>query len=154
VNRDSIRDNASSHSKNSRLGEMLMVGANPKESIGNWLTEWYPVIIPLLMLFGRILMTARLGVYNRLVFPSDLCYYGATFYIWALTTKLNGTEISLRPMGKGEWYFVICFLLANFVLYIWLYPVDMRSSNWKFLSSIFLAVVSGLVSPIYLRARC
>jgi hypothetical protein len=130
-----------------------MVAGNSKESVGNWLAEWYPIIIPLLMLIGRILMTVRLGVYNRFVFPSDLCYYGATFYIWALTTKMNGTEVSLRPMGKGEWYFVILFLLANFILYISLYPVDMKSSDYKFFFSIVLAIVFGLASPIYLRAR-
>lgn len=130
-----------------------MVGANSKRSVGDWLAEWYPILIPLLLLIGRILMTARLGVYNRFVFPSDLCYYGTTFYIWAVTTKLNGQEISLRSMGKGEWYFVIVFLLANFILYIFLYPVDARSSNGRFLFSIAVAFVFGLASPVYLRAR-
>jgi hypothetical protein len=130
-----------------------MFGANSKLSVGDWLTDWYPILIPLLLLIGRILMTERLGVYNRFVFPSDLCYFGATFYIWALTTKLNGTDISLRPMGKGEWFFIIIFLLANFVLYIFLYPVGLPTSNDKFLVSIAVAVMFGLGSPIYLRVR-
>lgn len=130
-----------------------MVETNSKLSVGDWLADWYPILIPLLLLIGRILMTARLGVYNRFVFPSDLCYYGATFYIWALTTKLTGSEISLRPMGKGEWYFIMIFLLANFVLYIFLYPVDAKSSDVNFLVSIVVAVLFGLASPIFLRVR-
>jgi len=130
-----------------------MVETNSKQAVGNWLAEWYPILIPLLLLIGRILMTMRLGVYNRFVFPSDLCYYGTTFYVWALTTKLNGREISLRRMGDGEWYFIILFLLANFILYIFLYPVDAKSSDFRFFLSILVAFPSGLVSPIYLRAR-
>jgi hypothetical protein len=132
---------------------ILMVRLPSKESVGDWLAEWYPVLIPLLLLVGRILVTARLGAYNGSVFPSDLCYYGTTFYIWALTTKLNGHEVSLRPMGEGEWYFVILFLVVNFILYIFLYPVDASGSKGRLLLSIVVAFLFGLGSPIYLRAR-
>ncbi len=131
-----------------------MAEASSKQVVADWLTEWYPVLIPLLLFFGRILMTERLGVYNRFSFPSDLCYYGTTFYVWALTTKLNGQDVSLRPMiGKGEWYLVVLLLLANFILYIVLYPVRAAGSEYKFFLSIVVAVLFGFGSPIYLRGR-
>jgi hypothetical protein len=68
--------------------ELNVVQAGVPEVIPpGWGTN-YPLLILLLLLIGRISVAAKLGTYDRFGFPSDLCYYGATFYVWALTTKL------------------------------------------------------------------
>lgn len=130
-----------------------MLKRSSKKWMATWLKEWYPIVIPLILFVGRIAMTLKLGVYNRYAFPSDVCYYGTTFYVWALTTKLSGQKVSLRAIGEGEWYLVIGLLLINFILYIVLYPVRGVASAGAFFASILFAIVFGLLSPIYIRAR-
>jgi hypothetical protein len=96
---------------------------------------------------------AQVGRLQSLRFSFGRRYYGTTFYVWALTTKLSRQKVSLRAIGEGEWYLVIGLLLINFILYIVLYPVRGVASAGAFFASILFAIVFGLLSPIYIRAR-
>lgn len=121
---------------------------------GEWFKNWHPVTIPLLLLVLKIGVHLKLGIPYRFVqFPSDIAYYGVTFYIWALTTKSSGMDVCPRGMGIGEWNFVIFFLVLNFAVYFLALPAPAEVSFMRALMFTFLALFSGLASPVFLRLR-
>ena len=121
---------------------------------GDWFKNWHPVTIPLLLLVLKIGVSLKLGIPYRFVqFPSDIAYYGVTFYMWALTTKSTGINVCPRGMGIGEWNFVIFFLVLNFGVYFLAFPGPANVSFLRAMVFTFFALLSGLASPIFLRLR-
>lgn len=122
--------------------------------VGNWFKNWHPVTIPLLLLVIRIGISLKLGnSYDFVKFPSDVAYYGVTFYVWALTAKSTGISVCPRGMGEGEWNYVILFLIANFAVYIFSIPTPAGVSfSWAFVFT-FFALLTGFASPVFLRWR-
>ena len=122
--------------------------------VGAWFNNWHPVTLPLLLLILKIAIALKLGTPYRFVqFPSDISYYGFSFYVWALTAKSSGIDVCPRGMGIGEWNFVIFFLILNFGLHFLAFPTATNVSLWRLSSSTFLALMSGLGSPVFLRWR-
>jgi hypothetical protein len=122
--------------------------------VGNWFNNWHPVTIPLLLLVLKIGISLKLGPSYRFVqFPADVAYYGVTFYVWALTTKSGGIDVCPRGMGIGEWNFIIFFLILNFAVYFLSFPAATNISFLKAFLCTFLALFSGLGSPVFLRWR-
>ncbi len=121
---------------------------------GEWFKNWHPVTIPLLLLVLKIGVSLKFGIpYKFAQFPSDIAYYGVTFYIWALTTKSTGIDVCPRGMGIGERNFVIFFLVLNFAIYFLALPAPSNVSFLRALTLTFFALFSGLASPIFLRLR-
>lgn len=123
----------------------------------HWLTHWYPFIIPLLLAVVRIWTKLRVAEYQLPVLPSDLCYFGVSFYIWAQTTLWSNIPVSPpdRPLaGDGEQRWVQVFLLLNAAGSILFYPMTKESMGaWKMGLWIFFASLLAIGSPLYLRAR-
>jgi hypothetical protein len=115
--------------------------------------DWFPNLLPLVLLIGKIAVGWKFGKYNVNMFPSDLCYYGVTFYVWALTTTFNGQAVSLTRFSEGESHIVVLLLTINFFLYVLVYPIESSWSSFRFVASIVLAGTFGIISPLWIRSR-
>jgi hypothetical protein len=128
--------------------------AQPEE---NWWVYWRPVLIPLILLVSRIWTKAKLAEYPWSVLSSDLCYFGVTFYVWALTVRLSKIRVSPpnRPFDgdDGEGAYIVLFLIVNFALSFLLYPMSKDISELALVASTVLAFVVAIGSPLYLRWR-
>lgn len=123
----------------------------------HWLTHWHPFIIPLVLAAVRIWTKVRVAEYQLPVLPSDLCYFGVSFYIWALTALTSKIPVSPpnRPLaGDAEKWYVLIFLILNIVGSTLFYPMTKESTSaWKMGLWIGFAMLFAIGSPLYLRAR-
>jgi hypothetical protein len=109
---------------------------------------------------------SRLGShYNFPSLPSDLCYLGATFSIWALTQKLGGKSVRFGStlvdanISAGESIFVVILLLANLLFFVFFYPIPIPAgasatsqSGWLwYILSYSLGGILGVLCPFALR---
>jgi hypothetical protein len=123
----------------------------------HWLKHWHPFLIPLILAVSRILTKARFAEYPWPVLSSDLCFFGVSFYVWALTVRMS--EVKVCPpnraltKGDGEGTYVLIFLIVNFVCSILFYPTTPCVSVAVMTAEILFAILVGIGSPIYLRAR-
>lgn len=123
----------------------------------NWWVYWRPFLIPLVLVISRVWTKAKLAEYPWPVFSSDLCFFGVTFYVWALTVRLS--KISVCPAnralarGDGEAAYILLFLIVNFALSFLLYPMGEDVSTLWSAAATVLAFVVAIGSPLYLRMR-
>jgi hypothetical protein len=123
----------------------------------HWLAHWHPFIIPLVLALTRIGVKAKLVEYQWSVFASDVCYFGVSFYVWALSARL--ADIAVCPpnralAGEPERSYITIFLILNIVGSVLLYPMTKCQSPLTMFVWISLAFMSAVGSAIYLRARC
>jgi hypothetical protein len=123
----------------------------------HWLAHWHPFLIPLTLALSRVLTKIKLAEYPLSVFSSDLCYFGVSFYVWALTVCLS--RISVCPperalaRGNGERTYIILLLVSNFVCSFLFYPMTKQMSPFWTTTQILFALLLAVGSPLYLRAR-
>lgn len=123
-----------------------------------WLAYWSPFIIPLVLAISRILTKAKLAGYPAPIWSSDLCYFGVTFYVWALTARLNKISVCPPQRWPGrddaeEGIYIVLFLILNFVLSVLFYPMSKDVSLVWLVLSMVVACVVAIGSPIFLRWR-
>lgn len=123
----------------------------------NWWEYWRPFLIPFTLVVFRVLTKKKLAEYPWPVLSSDLCFFGATFYIWALTIRLS--EIKVCPPSRrlakndGEAAYIVIFLIVNFGLSFLLYPASRDICEPLSVVSMIVALVVAIGSPLYLRWR-
>jgi hypothetical protein len=115
------------------------------------------MLIPLFLVVSRVWTKAKLADYPWPVLASDLCFFGVTFYVWALTVRLSNIRVSppdrLLARGDGEGAYIQLFLIVNIVLSILLYPTTKQVSTPLFVVWVALAFAVAIGSPLYLRWR-
>jgi len=123
-----------------------------KRAVLKLFEEWLPLLIPGVLLVGRLLIAFQAGRYGITQVPSDLCYYGATVYIWALTNHLSGSRFSLSYVDSEGPYITI-LLVVNLIFYfVFFPPLGCVSKTWLGIA-LFISFALGPISTIYLRAR-
>jgi hypothetical protein len=55
--------------------------------------------------------------------------------------------------GKGEWSYILIFLLLNFACSVLFYPMKSDVPTAEVATEVFAAILIAIGSPIYLRAR-
>jgi len=123
----------------------------------NWWEYWRPLLIPLILIISRVWTKGKLAEYPWPVLSSDLCYFGVTFYIWALTVRLSNIKVCPpnRALARtnGEGAFILIFLMVNFALSFLLYPMSANVSKTSMVASMVLAFAAAVGSPLFLRLR-
>jgi hypothetical protein len=123
----------------------------------HWLAHWHPFIIPLFLAAVRIWTKVRVAEYQWPVLASDLCYFGVSFYIWALTALTSNIPVcppNRALSGDAERTYILIFLIANVVGSMLFYPMAKETiSAVKMGFWIGLAILLSIGSPLYLRAR-
>lgn len=122
----------------------------------NWLAYWRPVLLPFLLLIGRVFTKVKLAEYPWATLASDLCYVAVTFYLWALAVLWSGVAVCStdRWFARGDrgWSYIVLGLIVNFMLSFLLYPMKQDISGVS-ASWLALAFATAIGSPLYFRIR-